>query len=82
MEPAVTTSIARIAIATPESDARIRAEQHAAAQQAFRDNQPRTACPHDPQSLIARWWFEGYDLPKSLNQKPSVLVSTNKRPAK
>jgi hypothetical protein len=52
---------AQIAIATPQSDARLRAENNAAGHAARRADLARSACPHDPQSLVAQWWFEGYD---------------------
>jgi hypothetical protein len=52
---------AHILLATPETDARLRAEQNTAGAAARSEGRPRTDCPHDPQSLIASWWFEGYD---------------------
>lgn len=57
----MTVPTAHILLATPETDARLRAEQNAAGAAAKHQELPRSACPHDPTSLIASWWFEGYD---------------------
>lgn len=53
--------MATILIATAESDARLRAEQNSAGNAARIAENLRSDCPHDPSSLIASWWFEGYD---------------------
>jgi hypothetical protein len=51
---------ASIAIATPESDAKLRREYNEKGARAYMTGQPRTP-PCDPSSLIGAWWFEGYD---------------------
>ena len=49
-----------ISIATPESDARLRKEYNRKGYLAKENDQPRIP-PGDPTSLVASWWFEGYD---------------------
>lgn len=48
-------------IATPESDAELAKRERAKGYKAKELGWPRKTCPHDPNSLIAKWWFEGYD---------------------
>lgn len=52
---------ASAAIATPETDARNRAREMQKGWQAKQNGEPRDSCPWDPNSLTAKWWFEGYD---------------------
>jgi hypothetical protein len=49
------------AIATPESDARIRKRETRKGWGAKTQGQPRESCPWDPASLTGKWWLEGYD---------------------
>jgi len=53
--------IATTLLATPQTDRKLRREQNAAGRQARIDGKPRSSCPHDPNSLVAEFWFEGYD---------------------
>ncbi len=51
---------AHIAIATPETDAKLKREYETNGAEAYNTGKPRTP-PCDPQSLIGGWWFGGYD---------------------
>lgn len=48
-------------VATPESDARIRKRENERGWLAKQNGEPRENCPWDPNSMVAGWWFEGYD---------------------
>ena len=50
-----------ITIATPESDAKLRKKYFNKGLKAKLKNKPRKAKCQDQNSLIASWWFEGYD---------------------
>lgn len=52
---------AKIGIATPETDAKLRKEYMAKGREAARQGLARDPSPIDPKSMIAGWWFEGYD---------------------
>ena len=51
-------------IATPATDEALSWRTRGKGAEARREGLARTACPHDPKSLIAGWWFEGYDRPE------------------
>jgi hypothetical protein len=53
------TVTARPAIATPESDAKLRAEYQAKGYKARQDGVTRDQGPAG--GLIAKWWLEGWD---------------------
>lgn len=55
--------------ATPQSDARLRRIYNAQGFTAARMGRPRLPENMDPKSLIAFWWFEGFDEGESLNEK-------------
>lgn len=58
----------KAAIATRESDAKLRAEYRNKGRLARRSGQPRTP-PGDPTSMIAGWWLSGYDSEDLLRSK-------------
>lgn len=47
-------------LATPETDAKLRRQYKANGAAAYRAGAAR-AVRFDPNSMIAGWWFEGYD---------------------
>lgn len=53
------TVTAKPAIATPKSDAKLRAEYQEKGYKARQDGVPRDQGPEG--GLIARWWLEGWD---------------------
>lgn len=50
----------RIAIATPESDRKLRERENRKGRMAAIDGLPRSACPWTG-GLCEAWWLEGYD---------------------
>lgn len=55
------SNIVRASIATPESDALLSAMARRRGRMARELGQLRDNCPFNPNSLIASWWFEGWD---------------------
>jgi hypothetical protein len=55
----------RTLLATPQTDARLKREYTQSGGKAYRAGQARSF-RGDPKSMIAAWWFQGYDMAASL----------------
>jgi hypothetical protein len=69
--------VATAAIATPESDAKLRLREIEKGSLARRENLPRSACPWKG-GVLQGWWLKGWDHPHHPASPVVTLTRRNK----